>query len=81
MSRSPQRRVSHALATAARARQVPGQRSVLRYPGLALARHPGGDQVEKMRIPVGAQPTEADDEALIAALREALLWSGTAHSR
>jgi hypothetical protein len=48
---------------------------------LALARHPGGDQVEKMRIPVGAQPTEANDEALIAALREALLWSGTAHSR
>ncbi|WP_410574466.1 hypothetical protein [Amycolatopsis sp. cmx-4-61] len=82
MSTSPQRGVSlRASYRSVVLDTAPGHRSVLRYPGLALARHIAGAVTEELWLPMGDEPTEADDEALIDALREALLWSGTAHSR
>ncbi len=58
---------------------APGETRVLTYSGLVLTRHGSGEPRQETWLPMGEEPTEADDEALIAALHEALLWSGTAH--
>jgi len=82
MSTAPQRRVSlRASHHTVVLDTAPGHRSVLRYQGLALTRHVDREQLGEVWIPVGAEPMESDDEALIAALREALLWIGAACSR
>lgn len=44
------------------------------YPGIALTCHLDGAPTHQTWLPAGDDPDEADDEQLIAALREALLW-------
>uniref|UniRef100_UPI003F496A7E hypothetical protein n=1 Tax=Amycolatopsis sp. CA-293810 TaxID=3239926 RepID=UPI003F496A7E len=49
------------------------------YPGIALTRRRGGHVVDETWLPVGeAEPTLADDEALIAALHAAWRWNSSA---
>ncbi len=49
------------------------------YPGIALTRHHRGHVAGELWLPVGdAEPTTADDEALIAALHAAWRWSAPA---
>lgn len=45
------------------------------YPGVTVVHHHDGRIVEQTWVPVGEEPTFADDEALIAALRAAWCWS------
>ncbi|MFC9249989.1 hypothetical protein [Amycolatopsis thailandensis] len=46
------------------------------YPGIALTRRQYGQAVGERWLPVGeAEPTVADDEALVAALHAAWRWS------
>ncbi|WP_414938789.1 hypothetical protein [Amycolatopsis sp. cmx-11-51] len=55
------------------------QPETVTYPGIALARLHRGYLVHKMWLPVGdSEPTFADDEALITALRNAWRWSKSA---
>lgn len=59
--------------------RLDGRRQTLIYPGIAISRYHGGELVNEAWLPVGVdEPTDADDEALIAALRTALLWSRSA---
>ncbi|GAA1955726.1 hypothetical protein [Amycolatopsis minnesotensis] len=51
-----------------------GAGEVLAYPGILLVRRVGGAQVGETWLPLGAEPSEADDEHLIRELHEALLW-------
>ncbi|SFI63041.1 hypothetical protein [Amycolatopsis regifaucium] len=49
------------------------------YPGITLTRPRHGHVVDELWLPVGeAAPTVADDEALIAAMRDAWRWSASA---
>ncbi|UOZ06975.1 hypothetical protein [Amycolatopsis sp. WQ 127309] len=65
------------LEAAARAVSVSGAtgHEVVRYEGITVTRVEGGEPVGQTWIPVGEDPTYADDEALIAAWRTALSWS------
>lgn len=45
------------------------------YPGVVVAHHHDGHVVEEIWVPIGEEPTFADDEAFIAALRAAWCWS------
>ena len=44
------------------------------YSGIVITSFDGGCKVSERWIPLGIDPSEADDEALIEQLREALLW-------
>jgi len=44
------------------------------YSGIVITSYDGGRKVSERWIPLGIDPSEADDEALIEQLREALLW-------
>jgi len=44
------------------------------YDGLSLVRHEPGRPDHETWLPLGDEPSEADDEAMIAALHKALLW-------
>jgi len=50
----------------------------LSYAGMALVYHAPGESAREEWIPHGRHPTAADDEALISALRNALLWASNA---
>jgi hypothetical protein len=62
-----------------RAVSVPAghRREVLEYAGVTVLRVEDGEPVEQTWVPVGTCPSYADDEALIAAWHEALLWTRT----
>jgi hypothetical protein len=47
---------------------------VLRYPGICVVRVEDGEPVEQTWVPLGASPSFADDEALIATWHAALQW-------
>ncbi|MFJ7216551.1 hypothetical protein [Amycolatopsis sp. NPDC098790] len=47
---------------------------VLRYAGISVVHVEDGEPVEQTWVPLGASPTFADDEALIATWRAALQW-------
>lgn len=51
-----------------------GGQETLSYPGVTLMRVCGGLPDGELWLPMGEQPSEADDEALIVALRAAYLW-------
>jgi hypothetical protein len=51
-----------------------GSNETLSYPGVTLTRVIAGIPDDETWLPMGDRPTEVDDEALIAALREAFLW-------
>ena len=51
-----------------------GSPETLSYPGVTLTRVIAGIPDDETWVPVGDRPSEVDDEALIAALREAFLW-------
>lgn len=51
-----------------------GADEVLTYPGILLVRRLGGVPVAETWLPLGVEPSEADDEHLIRELHEALLW-------
>ncbi|WET77263.1 hypothetical protein P3102_24610 [Amycolatopsis sp. QT-25] len=53
-------------------------RTALSYPGIAVIRRRLGEIVDRTWVPVGEEPTFADDEALIAALHAAWRWTGPA---
>ncbi|SFI57814.1 hypothetical protein SAMN04489731_111230 [Amycolatopsis regifaucium] len=53
-------------------------RAALSYPGIAVIRRRHGEVVDRTWLPVGEEPTFADDEALIAALHAAWRWSSHA---
>ncbi|WP_051173888.1 hypothetical protein [Amycolatopsis orientalis] len=57
---------------------IDGHPATLSYPGIALIHHHGDHVVGEVWLPVGEEPSFADDEALITALRTALSWSRTA---
>ncbi|WP_116206026.1 hypothetical protein [Amycolatopsis circi] len=44
------------------------------YPGILISSYDDGELVEERWIPLGAEPSEEDDEALIEQLRAALWW-------
>jgi len=50
-------------------------REVVEYAGVTVLRVEDGTPVEQAWIPVGACPSYADDEALIAAWHAAVVWS------
>lgn len=52
-----------------------GDRAALSYPGISVIRTKCGEVVGRVWVPVGEEPTFADDEALIAALRAAWCWT------
>ncbi|WP_410651144.1 hypothetical protein [Amycolatopsis sp. cmx-4-54] len=49
--------------------------AALSYPGISVVRSDHGEIVDRAWIPVGEEPTFADDEALITALRDAWRWT------
>ena len=51
----------------------PGTLSVS-YPGILLVGYAGSTPVCRRWVPFGEEPTEDEDEGLIDALREAMLW-------
>ncbi len=53
-------------------------RAALSYPGISVVRCQRGEVVDRTWLPVGEEPTFADDEALIAVLRDAWRWTSTA---
>ncbi|MGW3964833.1 hypothetical protein ACWED2_33800 [Amycolatopsis sp. NPDC005003] len=46
----------------------------LSYSGIVISSYDRGEKVSERWIPLGVDPSEADDERLIGQLREALLW-------
>jgi hypothetical protein len=46
----------------------------LSYSGIVITSYDHGAKVAERWIPLGVDPSEADDERLIEQLREALLW-------
>ncbi|WP_410597729.1 hypothetical protein [Amycolatopsis sp. lyj-23] len=46
----------------------------LSYSGIVISGYDRGEKVSERWIPLGTDPSEADDEQLIGQLREALLW-------
>jgi len=52
-----------------------GGRAALSYPGISVVRCAEGEIVDRVWIPVGEEPTFADDEALITALHAAWRWT------
>ncbi|WIV57691.1 hypothetical protein [Amycolatopsis nalaikhensis] len=44
------------------------------YSGIVITGYDHGEKVSEQWIPLGVDPSEADDERLIEQLREALLW-------
>ncbi|WP_340682517.1 hypothetical protein LCL61_28105 [Amycolatopsis coloradensis] len=57
---------------------VDDQPETLSYSGISLVRRHGDHVVDEVWLPVGEEPTFADDEALITALRTAWSWSSAA---
>jgi hypothetical protein len=53
---------------------VDGANETLSYPGVTLTRVSAGSPQDEVWLPMGELPSEVDDEALIAALRDAFLW-------
>lgn len=51
---------------------------ILSYPGVGFVFYVGGRQVDESWVPVGDQPSTADDELLIEVLRSAVRWNETA---
>jgi hypothetical protein len=51
-----------------------GETSILSYPGMSITSYEAGRKVAQTWVPLGADPTEADDEQVIEHLRRALLW-------
>jgi hypothetical protein len=51
-----------------------GRPVVLSYPGMLLSCYEDDRKVCEKWIPLGADPTEEDDELLITALHAAMLW-------
>ncbi|WP_037313463.1 hypothetical protein [Amycolatopsis orientalis] len=49
--------------------------TALSYAGISVIRRRHGEIVDRVWVPVGEEPTFADDEALIAALHDAWRWS------
>ena len=45
------------------------------YPGLSLLRTVEGRVIEELWLPQGEDASDTDDEVLIAALRDAVLWT------
>ncbi|MFG1647328.1 hypothetical protein ACGFMK_44210 [Amycolatopsis sp. NPDC049252] len=50
-------------------------REVVQYTGITVQRVEAGELVDQTWVPVGATPTFADDEALIAEWHQALRWT------
>ncbi|MBB4685642.1 hypothetical protein [Amycolatopsis jiangsuensis] len=48
--------------------------AALSYAGILISRYDNGELVAQRWIPLGADPSEEDDELLIEQLRAALLW-------
>ncbi|MFJ7218529.1 hypothetical protein SAMN05421837_11251 [Amycolatopsis pretoriensis] len=46
----------------------------LSYSGIVITGYDEGSKVSERWIPLGVDPSEADDERLIGQLRDALLW-------
>jgi hypothetical protein len=44
------------------------------YAGIVITSYENGDKVGERWIPLGIDPSEADDEQLILQLRDALIW-------
>ncbi len=44
------------------------------YSGIVITSYDSGSKVDERWLPLGVDPSEADDERLIEQLREALLW-------
>lgn len=51
-----------------------GGTETLAYPGVTLTRVLAGTQDDELWLPMGDRPSEADDEVLVTALREAFRW-------
>jgi hypothetical protein len=51
-----------------------GNPQTVYYSGILLTSFDGKERVAETWLPLGAEPSEADDERLINHLHEALLW-------
>ncbi|EME58832.1 hypothetical protein [Amycolatopsis decaplanina] len=56
-------------------RHVADGGAALSYPGISVVRSEHGEIVDRTWVPVGEEPTFADDEALIAVLHAAWRWT------
>jgi hypothetical protein len=54
---------------------LPGDPEVLSYAGIAVGRIENHRVVDYVWVPMGDDPSEADDEALLLAWRAAACWS------
>jgi hypothetical protein len=50
------------------------ERTTMSYSGILISQYDCGMQVSEAWLPLGVDPSEADDEELIQRLRGALLW-------
>ncbi|WP_040406503.1 hypothetical protein [Amycolatopsis nigrescens] len=51
-----------------------GEQVTLTYSGILITSYDDGEKVAEKWLPIGTEPTEADDERVIQLLRNALLW-------
>jgi len=59
-------------------RQVPGDAAtgeMLSYTGVSITYYCCGQVASRTWLPAGSEPSVADDEALIKALRHAVIWN------
>ncbi len=54
---------------------LPGEPEVLSYAGIAVDRFEDRRLMDYVWVPMGDDPSEADDEALLLAWRDAVCWS------
>ncbi|WP_328456944.1 MULTISPECIES: hypothetical protein [unclassified Amycolatopsis] len=54
---------------------APGAGEQFEYPGIVLRRESDGAPPEETWLPMGDEPSDEDDERLIAALHDAWLWT------
>jgi hypothetical protein len=77
---SPPRRQVRLCSTSrsVRVTTTDGSSDTCSQPGMSLRRHLDGRPAGQVWVPQGDPPDFADDEALIAALRGALIWEAAA---
>ena len=56
-----------------------GEPTTISYFGITLTRACDGYPEHETWLPMGAEPTRADDDTLIAALRDAMRWKTQPH--
>ncbi|RSN56276.1 hypothetical protein DMH01_31280 [Amycolatopsis sp. WAC 04182] len=72
--REPVRRTGRWVSVRLQHRDVRVQDECVSYAGIVITSFENGAEVGERWIPLGVDPSEADDEQLIQQLRDALIW-------